>query len=106
VTLPDFRLYGREPYKNNLLLYVSAALGEPIATEPVRDRQLRAGDVVVMRFEHEPHHLGIITNYPVGKGVFALLHADGNLGQKSRVLEVRLAPDMQERITHLYRRPV
>lgn len=99
VTLPDFRLYGREPHRDGLNFHVASALGEPVAVAPVRSMQ--AGDVAVMRYEHEPHHLALITDYPLGG--FAILHADGWEG---RVLEQRLAPDMQDRITHLYRRPI
>lgn len=101
VELEDFRLYGPEPHENGLVAHVTAALGEPLALEPVHASQLQAGDVAVMRYEHEPHHLALITDYLLGG--FAILHADGWEG---RVLEQRLAPDMQARITHLYRRPV
>lgn len=101
VELPDFLLYGREPHRDGLIKHVSAALGEPVAVAPIKESDLQEGDVAVMRYDHEPHHLAWITNYPLGG--FAILHADGWEG---RVLEQRLAPDMRERITHLYRRPV
>ena len=101
VVLPDFRLYGPEPHEDGLVAHVTAALGEPVAVGPVRASQLQAGDVAVMRYDHEPHHLALITDYPMGG--HAILHADGWEG---RVLGQRLAPDMLARVTHLFRRPV
>lgn len=96
VTLPDFRLYSKEPsaHGKGLTDYVMQALGDPVDG-------LQVGDVVVMRFEREPHHMGIITDYPFGG--FALIHACGHNG---KVVEHRLAPDHIKRITHTFRRPV
>lgn len=96
VDLPDFRLYSREPSAHGpgLTHYVREALGEPVS-------DLQAGDVVILRFEREPHHMGIITEYPYGG--FALIHACGHNG---KVIEHRLAQDQKNRITHAFRRPV
>lgn len=103
VELPDFRLYSKEPsaHGSTLTDYVRGALGDPVAVSPVREQSLQAGDVVVMRFEREPHHMGILTNYPFGG--LALIHACGHTG---RVVEHRLAKDHVDRITHVFRRPV
>lgn len=101
VLLPDFRLYGKEPHRNGLVRYVTAALGEPVAIAPVRRAQLQVGDVLVLRFDHEPHHMAIVTNYPIGG--LAMIHADGH---SKKVTECRLADDYIERITHVFRRPV
>lgn len=101
VELPDFRLYGREPSKDGLVERVTSALGEPVATAPVTAAQLQVGDVIVMRFEVEPHHVGIVGDYPYGG--FSLIHA---CGHNNKVIEHRLSPDIVKRITHVFRRPV
>lgn len=96
VVLPDFRLYSKEPsaHGKGLTGYVMEALGEPVTG-------LQVGDVVVMRFEREPHHMGIVSDYPYGG--FALIHACGHNG---KVIEHRMAKDQEARITHVFRRPV
>lgn len=101
VEMPDFRLYGPEPHNDGLIHYITKAAGEPVHVAPVRAADLQVGDVVVIRFEVEPHHVGIIGDYPLGG--FSLLHADGHYG---RVIEQRLPDDMIERITHVFRRTV
>lgn len=101
VNLPDFRLYGREPNKDGLVKYVTAALGNPVAVAPVRESQLQVGDVIVMRFKVEPHHVAIVGDYVFGG--FSMIHADGH---SKKVIEHRLAPDHVKRITHVFRRPV
>lgn len=101
VTLPDFLLYGTEPHQDGLITHIRSALGEEIASSPVDASCLRAGDVVVLRFEVEPHHVAILTDYRYGG--LAVIHADGHCG---KVVEHRLAPDHIARITHVFRRPV
>lgn len=98
--LPDFTLYGREPHKNGLVGYMTAALGDPLPTGSL----LQDGDVLVMRFDKEPHHVAIVGTADYG-GTQALniIHSDGYVG---RVLEQRLTPDMSDRITHIYRKGV
>lgn len=104
VDLPDFRLYGPEPHRDGLTRHVTAALGEPVLCAPVRESGLLDGDVVILRFRTEPHHLGIVAAVDyAGTPAFNLIHADG---EAERVLEHRLTPDMVARITHVYRRPV
>ena len=104
VAVPDFRLYGREPFRDGMVRYMGAALGEPVAVAPVAADSLRDGDVVLIRFAVNPHHMAIIGSAEYG-GVPALtlIHADGMVG---RVLEQRLTPDVAARITHVFRRPV
>lgn len=101
VDLPDHRLYGPEPHKDGLLTHMTAALGEPVAVAPVRATDLQLGDVVLMRFEVAPHHVGIIADYVLGG--FSLIDADGMLG---KVTERRLSEKYLNRITHVFRRPV
>lgn len=100
IELPDFLLYGRTPHNDGLIAYMTAALGEPLAD----GWTLQDGDVIVMRFDTEPHHVAIIGERNYG-GTMALdiIHADG---QRSSVHEQRLMPDMLTRITHVYRKRV
>ena len=102
--LPDNARYGREPHRDGLVTHCRVALGEEIATPPVNSARLEPGDVLVMRFEFEPHHMAIVTRHPLGH--LAILHADGDRGQLSCVLEHGLSADMVSRITHVFRRPV
>lgn len=99
--LPDFRLYSREPHDDGLIRYVSQALGDPVHVSPVAEPDLKAGDVVVVRFDIEPHHLALVTDYLYGG--LALLHA---CGTNKRVIEHRLPEDRIKKITHVFRRPV
>lgn len=101
LTLPDFRLYGREPAQDGLVTHITSALGAPVAVSPVMERQLQVGDVIVMRFDIEPHHVAIVSDYPYGG--FAIIHA---CGHNHKVIEHRLSPDMVRRITHVFRKPV
>lgn len=102
VLLPDFLLYGKEPHNDGLVDRISDALGQPVAVAPVLPQFLQPGDVIVLRFDIQPHHVAIVTQYPYG-GQLGMLHADGHYG---RVLETRLAPDAIKRITHVFRRTV
>lgn len=101
VDVQDFTLYGREPHRNGLVTHVTAALGLPL---PEENRTLMEGDVVVMRFDREPHHLAIVADYTYdGVHAWNIIHADG---QSGGVLEQRLTPDMAARITHVFRKGV
>lgn len=104
VPLPDFRKYGREPHRDGLVLHVTAGLGSPVLIAPVGLGQLQEGDVLVMRFEHEPHHMAMVGRHPAGH--LSIIHADGNQGQFSRVLETGLDAKGAEHITHVFRRPL
>lgn len=101
VILPDFRLYGREPSSDGLVRHATEALGTPVATAPVSPKFLKAGDVIVVRFVIEPHHLAIVGDYHLGG--LKLIHACGHVG---RVLECRLEDDYVKKVTHVFRRPV
>lgn len=100
VVLPDLKAYGREPFNDGLVGAITRALGDPIAVAPVRTRQLQAGDVIVVRYDINPHHVAIVSDYL--HGGLAVIHCDGHT---KRVIEHRLAPDMVARITHAYRKP-
>lgn len=101
VSLPDFQLYGREPHKDGLTRRIAEVLGDPVSVVPVKRSDILVDDVVVMRFEHEPHHVAIVGDYVLGG--LSLIHADGMAG---KVIEHRLADDHIQRITHVFRRPV
>ena len=96
VELPDVRAYGREPFKNGLMDGLAAALGEPVSDGP------RPGDVVVMRFERDPHHVALIASAPYG-GALTMIHADSHHGC---VVEHRLSEDWCARIVAVYRKKV
>lgn len=99
VELPDFRLYGREPHESGLIAHVTRALGEAVAVAPVR--QVQVGDVVVMRFAVNPHHVALVGDYVFGGP--SLIHAYGEAG---KVVEHRLSDDQLARVTHVFRKAV
>lgn len=96
IDLPDVRGYGREPFKNGLMQGLEAALGAPIASDP------QPGDVVVMRFDRDPHHIALIANAPYGKEL-TMIHADSTHG---KVVEHRLSDDWRNRIVAVYRKEI
>lgn len=104
ISLPDFRLYGREPHRDGLVARVSEALGEPVSVAPVTRACLMDGDVIVVRYEVQPHHVAVLGEKDYG-GIKALtlIHSEGVHGE---VLEQRLTDDVISRITHVYRKPV
>lgn len=71
--IKDIRAYGREPHKDGLRQAVQANLGKP-SREP-----LAVGDIVLMKFVENPHHLGIIGNYL--HGGLSLIHSYGSAGK-------------------------
>lgn len=101
VTLPDYRHYGKEPHQDGLIHYIRAALGTEIEKGPVEVCSLKPGDVIVVRFEVEPHHVAMVTNYKFGG--LSVIHADGH---SNKVIEHRLDMKFIRRITHVFRRPV
>ena len=101
VDLPDFRLYGGDPHRDGLLSHVRAALGDPVHSGPPPMAALQPGDVLLLRYEHEPHHLAMVADYPLGG--LSMVHADGHAG---RVIEHILTVDHLRMITHVFRRPL
>ena len=100
VELKDFTQYGREPHQDGLITHMTAALGEPLE-QPVA---LMGGDVIVQKFDKEPHHVGILAAVMyAGMPALNIIHADGHVG---RVVEVRLDGARMRQITHVYRRAV
>ena len=92
VVLPDVRIYGREPHRNGLVEAVGRALGSAVIGP------LQPGDVLLMRFDREPHHLGVVGDY--AHGGLSLIHAYGTAG---KVVEHRLDDLWRGRIVAVYR---
>jgi NlpC/P60 family len=104
VDLPDFTHYGREPFNNGLETHVEKALGAAVLVAPIRESDLRHGDVIIFRFHVNPHHMAIVATVEYGgQPALNIIHADG---MSKRVVEHRLTPDMVKRITHVHRRAV
>jgi cell wall-associated NlpC family hydrolase len=101
-TPPDLTRYGSTPFRDGLMQAMQAALGAPVWCGRAVPRDvLQVGDVVVMRFVEEPHHVAIVcdsTTHGVG-----LLHCYGNIGY---VVEHGLDAMWQARILAVFRRPV
>lgn len=109
ITLPDLARYGREPNRLGQMMDVvrECAASEPIWTgrKDVAGARaaIRPGDVLVLRFEVEPHHLAIATpNKLHGLG---MIHADGSLGVR-KVIEMGMMDWHFERVLAVFRRPV
>jgi cell wall-associated NlpC family hydrolase len=105
--LPDLHRYGREPHRNGLMQAVVEALGTPVWQGSrgvcVPRDVLQPGDVAVMRFVAEPHHLAIIGDDLVHG--LTVIHADGS-PSVGRVVEVGLDGVWQARIVAVFRRSV
>ena len=107
VVLPDLKKYGRSPFDDGLMRAAADALGEPVWTgsvgQVVQRELLQVGDVVVLRFVQEPHHMAIVgDSYLYG---LSLIHADGTLGV-GKVVEHGLTEPYQKMIAAVFRRPV
>lgn len=100
--LPDLKRYGREPYRNGLMRACVEALGEPVwqGTSCTFDF-LQLDDVLLMRFNREPHHMGIVGSDRHRK--FSLIHSYGDVGQ---VVEHGIDELWLSRVCAVFRRPV
>lgn len=104
VILPDVARYGREPHRDGLMDAMRCALGDPVwEGSSLIDRSiLRIADVVVLRFEVQPHHIAFVTSdRHHGLG---LLHAYSPAGAIGRVLEHGLDARWQSQILAVFRR--
>lgn len=68
----DIPAYGREPHKDGLRNTLQANLGDTVPLDT-----LRPADVVLMRFDGDPRHVGIIGDYP--GGLLSLIHIHSTL---------------------------
>jgi cell wall-associated NlpC family hydrolase len=95
VKLPDLKHYGREPHKDGLRGAVVRALGDNLNRPPI------VGDVLLMAFDRDPHHLGIVGDYMYGG--LSLIHAYGDVG---KVVEHRLDYAWRKKVLEVYRMDV
>lgn len=96
--IPDLALYGRTPFRDGLMEHVRL-----VADAEIPVSQMQDGDVAVIRFAKDPHHLAI-----VGVDVFgglSLIHSDGSV-TVSRVVETRMTEDKKKQIVSVFRRAV
>lgn len=104
---PDLKRYGREPHRDGMMRVVIEGAGEPVwqgAPGQVVPRELlEVGDVVVMRFVKEPHHMGILGTDRF-RGL-SLIHANAQIddAQGPRVVEHGLDDLWQSRICAVFR---
>lgn len=89
----DMTVYGREPARDGLTKYLNNAIGEP-----VNDGTIQVGDVLSMKFNHLPHHVGVVGNYVMGG--LSLIHG---YGEAEKVVEHILDKKWIDRIVHVYR---
>lgn len=97
VEIGDLPTYGRTPFRDGLMNHVRSQADQV----PVNDMQ--DGDVAVMVFAKEPHHLAILGTDVYGG--LSLIHADGSV-TVSRVVESRLTEEKRKQIVAVFRRPV
>ncbi len=88
----DVACYGRDPHKDGLREAVEANLGPAVDDAP------KAGDVVLMSFDGEPRHVGLIADHP--QGGLMLIHT---YGQIRKVTEHALNAEWRSRIVSVYR---
>jgi cell wall-associated NlpC family hydrolase len=85
--------YGREPFNGTLRKMLIENLGAPIPRE-----EMRVGDVPLMEFENEPHHVGLLGDYQYGG--LSLIHGYARV---RKVVEHRLDKTWRNRIVEVYR---
>lgn len=85
--------YGRVAYRGSLEAVLEDNFGSILPK-----KEMRVGDVALMRFKGEPSHVGIIGDYLYGG--FSLIHA---FVQNREVVEGRLSEDWLTSIVGVYR---
>lgn len=66
-TFKDIKAYGREPHKDGLRTVLEENFGSAITAS-----RMHPGDIVLMRFDGYPRHVGLLTPHPYGG--LSLLH--------------------------------
>jgi cell wall-associated NlpC family hydrolase len=89
--------YARSPDGVSLLAYCDQWM------KRIEPAEMDVGDVIVIRFELDPQHLGIVGDYPGGG--FSMIHALGTADGRGRVVEHRLDEGTLERLVAVYRMP-
>jgi hypothetical protein len=87
----DLRAYGAHPARNGMLSVLIENLGAPVDDGP------RFGDVLLMAFDGEPHHVGIVGSHD---GMPTLIHSNSAFG---KVVEHRLTDEWTKRIVGVFR---
>lgn len=107
IILPDLKKYGRSPFEDGLMRAAVDALGSPVwmgdVGQVVPRETLHVGDIPVLRFVREPHHMAIIGDSDLYG--LSLIHADGSPEVKI-VHEQGLTEHYQKMIAAVFRRPV
>lgn len=70
----DLPAYGREPHKDGLRENLIRNLGPELPPS-----QMQAGDILLMRFQGEPRHVGLITQLPDGRLGIIHVHAENKV---------------------------
>lgn len=86
IEVKDFLGYGREP--------ANGMLERIVSSQTVKERKIKPGCILLMRFVREPQHLAIVTTNNT------IIHAYANIG---KVTEHRLSNMWKARVTDIYR---
>lgn len=70
----DLPAYGREPHKDGLRYAMQRNFGDPVPLE-----SMQAGDVILMRFQGAPRHVGIVTQLADGRLGLLHVHAENKV---------------------------
>lgn len=89
----DLKVYGREPARDGLRRVVEQNMGPPVS-----DGSMLPGDVVLMRFVSDPHHVAVLGDHPTAG--LSIVHCFGDVG---KVVEHRLDEHWREKILAVYR---
>lgn len=96
-TLPhvnEFENYSRLPHDKQL------ERGVALWLERIKPEDAQPGDLVVMKYSGEPHHMGILGDYV--DGGLSLIHA---YAKRRMVVETRLDEDLRSRIVSYHSFP-
>lgn len=88
----DLKIYGREPFRDGLQDYAEKNFGKNVTTG------ITKGDILLLRFEKQPHHVAIVGDYI--HGGLSLIHSSGEAG---KVIETIFNEYWQERVCLVYR---
>ncbi len=91
--LSDKKSYGREPHKDGLRQGLIDNLGQPVQRD-----SMRAGDVVLMTFDQEPRHVGLLFDHPAGG--LAIVHTHSRV---KKVTEHRLDDQWRSWVVEVFR---
>jgi len=93
----DVTGYGRRPDGVSLLAECDRWMTR------IARRDMQPGDVIVVRHEHDPQHIGILGDYL--HGGLSMIHALGTPDGRGRVIEHRLDAGTLSRFIAAYRLP-